>query len=551
MGRHIRWQAFIAGSGILLLTSLLLVLAIRRTTVVAPDFGGTYIEGLAGTPQYINPILSQYNRVDQDLAALIFEGLSYPDQNGELKPRLATDWSLSDDGLTYTFHLRRNVRWQDGVPFTADDVLFTISAIQDPGYQGPPYLADLWRSVKVDEVDNYTIRFTLKELFTPFLDYTTIGLLPAHLLKDVPAAQLPRHPFNTKPVGTGPFQLVEVTPEHALLTANRHYYGAKGYLNRLEFRFYPDHQSLLAAYERGEILGISRVLPQDTKRIQTEQNLQLFSAQQSGYTMVYLNLRSKEAPFFQEKKVRQALLLGLDRQALINKVLNGQGLVADSPILPGTWAYDKDIQRYPYNPELANELLDKSGWIDSNADGIRERDGQPFSFELLTSDDPTQADLADAMAEQWLIIGVQARRKTVGALLTDRLRAHQFAAAVIELMISGDPDPYPLWHQTQIEAGQNYAGFDNRRLSEAIEEARRIADRSRRAALYHEFQQIFAEEVPALLLYYPIYSYAVDQRVAGVQIAPLLDPGERFRNIADWYMVTKRVIVSEAQRQRQ
>jgi peptide/nickel transport system substrate-binding protein len=549
VGHYIRWQAIIAGSGIVLLVSLLFVLTVSRTTVVVPDFGGTYVEGLAGAPQYVNPVFSQYNQVDQDLVALIFNGLTRADPWGEPQPDLAADWTISEDGLVYIFHLRDDVHWHDGVSFTADDVLFTISVMQDPGYQGPPYLADLWRSVQVEKEGDYTVRFTLQEPFLPFLDYTTIGILPSHLLAGVAPEQLLRHPFNTQPVGTGPFQLAELTPEHALLTANRRYHGPTGYIGRIEFRFYPDYQSLLPAYERGEIMGLSRVLPRDIERVRALPDLQLFSARLSGYTMVYLNLRSEEMPLFQEVEVRRALLMGLDRQRLIDEVLKGQGLVADSPILPDTWAYTDKVQRYPYDPEKANGLLDQTGWVDSNGDGIRDREGNPFSFTILTSDDPIQADLADAIAEQWLLIGVQARRETAGATLTARLRAGEFEAALIELLISGDPDPYPLWHQTQSEGGQNYAGYDNSELSAAIEEARRITDLPRRKELYERFQEIFTAEVPALLLYYPIYTYAVDKRVAEVQLAPLLEAKDRFRNIADWYMVTKRVIVSEAQKE--
>lgn len=550
MGHYIRWQAIIAGSGIVLLTSLLLVLAISRTTVVVPDIGGTYVEGLAGAPQYINPVLSQYNQVDQDLASLIFNGLTRVDQSGAVQPDLATRWTISADGLVYTFYLRDNVYWHDGIPFTADDVLFTVSVMQSPGYQGPPYLSDLWRSVKTEKVDEYTVCFTLQEPFQPFLDYTTVGILPAHLLSDVPAEQLLKSQFNLKPVGTGPFQLVEFTSDHVLLAANRSYYGQTGYLGHVEFRFYPDYQSLLPAYERGEITGISRVLPQDMDKVQAMPNLQVLSARQSGYTMLYLNLRSEEMPLFKEASFRRALLMGLNRQRLIDEVLKGQGLVADSPILPGTWAYSEKVKTYPYDPEKANKLLDETGWVDNNSDGIRELNGVPLGFTILTSDDPIQANVADAIAEQWLLIGVQVRRETAGATLTARLRAHEFEAALIDLVISSDPDPYPLWHQTQIEGGQNYAGFDNVDLSEAIEEARRITDLQRRRELYEKFQEVFTDQVPALLLYYPVYTCAVDKQVTGVQISPLMDPKDRFRNVADWYMVTKRVIVSESQREK-
>jgi len=157
--------------------------------------------------------------------------------------------------------------------------------------------------------------------------------------------------------------------------------------------------------------------------------------------------------------------------------------------------------------------------------------------------------LAGGMAEQWAQLGMAVSVEPLGAGLGDRLRTHNFQAAVVELVLSGDPDPYPMWDQTQIENGQNYGGWDNRRASQALEEARRLTDREQRKAYYNEFQRIFAEEVPALIIANPVYTYAVDQSVKLVQIGPLVTPSDRFRNVADWYMNTRRVIVAEARRQ--
>ena len=556
MSKHLRWQVVITLLGIVLLGSLLAYLAFTFAMVIVPAVGGTYVEGLAGNPQYINPVLCQYNQVERELCSLIFNGLIKLNERGEVIPDLAERWEISDDCLVYTFWLRRDVRWHDEVPFSADDVVFTVHAMQDTGYRGAPYLAELWRSVEVAKVNSHTVKFTLKEPFAPFLDYTTIGILPAHLLAEVPAESLPNDPFNLHPIGTGLFQVEEVTAEHALLQANPLFYGPQPYLNKIEFRFYPNHESVLGAYERGEVQGISRLLPQGLPQaVEANSGLQLFSAQLTGYTLIFLNLQDPELPFFQEKLVRQALLYAINRQELVNSVLKGQGLVAHSPILRGTWAYDNGVVRYEHDPDQARDLLTRAGWRAPNPllaeigetsgeDSVREKAGVKLAFTLLTDDDPLHVELAEEIARQWEAIGVKATLRTIGSgLVREFLHPREFEALLIDLELRGDPDPYPLWHSTQAEGeGQNYAGFVSYEVDKLLEEARCTTDSGRRAELYRRFQEIFADEVPSLLLYYPIYTYAVDEKVKGVQLGPMGDPSDRFRNVTEWYIVTKRVI---------
>jgi peptide/nickel transport system substrate-binding protein len=558
LSKHLRWQVIITLLGIVLLGSLLVYLAFTFATVIVPAVGGTYVEGLAGSPRYMNPILCQYNQVDRDLCSLIFNGLTRLNERDEVIPDLAERWEISDDCLVYTFHLRRDVLWHDEVPFSADDVVFTVQAMQDPSYRGAPYLAGLWRSVEVVKVNSHTVKFILKEPFAPFLDYTTIGILPAHLLANVPAELLPNDPFNQHPMGTGLFKVEEVNAEHALLQANPLFYGPKPYLNKIEFRFYPDHESVLSAYEQGEVQGISRVLPQDLPQaVEANSGLQLFSARLSGYTLIILNLQDPELPFFQDKLVRQALLYAVDRQKLVDRVLGHQGLVAHSPILPETWAYDNGIARYGHDPERAEDLLNEAGWRalthfsavvgDTNGEGsesVREKEGVRLAFTLLTDDDPLHVELAEEIARQWGAIGVQASLRTIGSgLVREFLVPREFEALLIDLELHGDPDLYPLWHSTQTSGeGQNYAGFVSHEADKLLEEARCTIDSGRRAELYCRFQEIFADEVPSLLLYYPIYTYAVDEKIKGVQLGPMGDPSDRFRNVTEWYIVTKRVV---------
>ncbi len=548
---YFRWQALLVLTSIVVLLVLVVYLAFNFTTVIVPDRGGTYVEGLVGTPQYINPILCQYNQIDSDLVALIFNGLTKLNEKGEVVTDLAEDYQISEDGTIYTFRLRPDALWHDGYPVTADDVVFTIQAIQAPEFKGVPFLADLWRDVTVEKIDERVVRFKLQEPFTPFIDYTTIGLLPQHLLKDVPAIELPAHSFNLQPIGTGPFAFKRLNAESILLKANLQAWRPVPFLDQIEFKFFPGHEALFHAYGQAQVEGIPGLRPQDLDWVQKNKSLQLFTTIISGYSVIYLNPHNPNMAFFQEKAIRQALLYGLDRQRLIDEVLNGQGIVAHSPILPNSWAYDPQVKTYPYEPKHAQELLDEAGWIDTDGDGIRDKEGRSFRFALLGSNDPTRQQILEEIARQWARIGIKAEPQTAGVsgLVRDFLQPRRFDAILVEWdSLPADPDPYPMWHSTRVdEDGQNYGSFVNQEADKVMEEARRLTDTTRRAELYKSFQQIFAEEVPAILLAYPTYNYAVDQLVHDVQISPLQTPSDRFRTIHHWYIATRRVIVSAAQ----
>jgi peptide/nickel transport system substrate-binding protein len=440
--------------------------------------------------------------------------------------------------------------------------LFTISVLQSPDFTGRPFLSELWRSVDVRKLDPHTVRFTLLQPYAPFLDYTTVGLIPKHVLEDVPVAELDQHAFNYQPIGSGLFQVTELTPEHVVLRANRnHRHWEQTQLDQIEFRFYPSYEALLRAYEAGEIMGVSRVQAQDLGRVRENRGLQLLSARLSGYSLVFVNLDNPETPFFQDKRVRQALMYALDRQALVDGVLGGQGLVIHSPIMPQSWAYKADIRRYAHDPVRAEALLERAGWVYTESDGVvlsdgarqgsavRMKNGVPLEFSLLTNDLPDRVALAHAVAAQWQAVGarVHVRAVNMADLAQQHLIPRAYDAALLQWQSTPpDPDPYPVWHSTQAEqTGQNYGGWANRDADEAIEVARLLADRGERAELYAQFQDIFAEEVPAFLLYQAVYTLSVDKQVRDVQIAPMHDPSGRFGNVSDWAIATREVRLSD------
>jgi peptide/nickel transport system substrate-binding protein len=467
--RHLRWQILLILIGVALVGLFLTYLALNYTTVLRPGRGGTYVEGIAGFPRYLNPLLSRYGEVDRDVCALLFNGLTRLNERGEVEADLARSWEVTLDGLMYTFYLRPNVYWHDGAPLTADDVVFTVGLLQDPAFPGPPELgATLWRAVKVEKVDRYTVRFTLPGpyAYAPFLDYTTFGILPTHLLSGTRAADLPDAAFNLSPVGSGPFKLADMNVESGVVTSLvleqfPYYYGATPYLDRIQFRFYPSSQVVLDAYEADEVEGIGSIPIADLPRARALTTFNLYSAQLAEYGVVLLNLARADLPFFQEREVRQALLYALDRQEIIDAALDGQALVAHSPLIPGTWAYKVDVQHYEYDPVQAQALLDKAGWVlPRRGDGIRRKGDRPLAFTLLTSSEPARIAVAQMLAEQWAAVGITVTVATVSpAEAFEALESRSFEAVLIHLSLPGDPDPYPFWHEMQVEGGQNYAGF--------------------------------------------------------------------------------------------
>jgi peptide/nickel transport system substrate-binding protein len=553
MFRRIGLQVLLVGVGFLFAAGMLAYLAATYTTEFRPAPGGTYVESVAGYPQSLNPLLSFYNDADSDVTALVFSGLTRMTMEGEVAPDLAQGWEIHPSGITYTFRLNPRAIWHDGTPVSADDVLFTVNLLQDPDYPGPPDIGALWQSVEAERVDDVTVRFVLPEPYAPFLDYTTIGLLPHHLLEGVPSASLPSLQFNLEPMGTGPFRLGDVIMEDRQITEINlkrfsRYYGRSPYVENLVLRFYPTPQAAFEAHRQGLVEGVARVPPQLLPQAWQSEELSFYSAPTAEMTMLYFNTALTDTLPFGDKQVRQALLHALDRRALVDEVLMGQGVVPDTPLLPGTWAYQPDeVPHYERDLERAAELLEEAGWTrEGVTETLRNRRGAPLRFALIVADEPRDLAMGEAIVAQWASLGISATVETVPPLsLSGALETRNYQIALAHLVVPGDPDPYPFWHETQAYTGQNYTGFRHRRISEVIEQARRTVNRDERKALYAEFQQLFMEELPAIPLYVPIYTYAVDARTRNVQIGPLMRSGDRFRNVAEWYVLQRRVIVSE------
>jgi peptide/nickel transport system substrate-binding protein len=251
---------------------------------------------------------------------------------------------------------------------TSDDVIFTIELIKSSASLFPQDVKDLWSQIEVKELDEHTLQFRLPEPFAPFLDYATFGILPRHLLGDVPVDQFDTADFNLAPVGTGPYRFEELLISGGRITgvvlnANEDFYLARPFIDQVVFRFYPDAASAFDAYQQGEVLGISQVTQDVLEDALMQENLSVYTSRLPQMSLVFLNLNEPSLPFMQVANVRRALLLGINRNNIVSRILNGQAIVADAPILPGSWAYYDGNEHLDYDPDAAAALLKEEGYV--------------------------------------------------------------------------------------------------------------------------------------------------------------------------------------------
>jgi peptide/nickel transport system substrate-binding protein len=358
-------------------------------------------------------------------------------------------------------------------------------------------------------------------------------------------------PFNMQPVGSGPYRFDHLLTEEGqitgvVLTAFKDYYAPGAYIDQIAFRYYQDAGAAYAGYKAGDVAGLGEVTQDILPDVLAEEGLNLYTTRLPAMTLIYLNLDDPQVTFFQDVNIRKALMLGLNRQAIVDSLLRGQAILADGPIFPGTWAYYDGIEHYTYNPNQAISLLREAGFtIPASGGDVRtHEDGTQLSFELLHPDDEQHAALANAIQRDWASLGVQVTLTPLpyDQLIAEHLETRNYQVALVDLNLSRspDPDPYPFWHQTQITSGQNYSKWDDRQASEYLEQARVSTDINERSRLYNNFQVRWSQELPAIPFYYPVYTYAVSSDVQGVSIGPIFDISDRFNHVTNWYLITRR-----------
>jgi peptide/nickel transport system substrate-binding protein len=552
--KRLRWQLLIV---FLALIAIGVLLAGQQPVTVQvfepePVSGGSYTEGLIGAHNRLNPVFEIYNSADQDVNRLLYSSLVRFDDRGLPQPDLAESWGISRDATVYNFSLRTTAIWHDGEPVTTADVIFTIDLLRSPDLPIPEDIRVLWNAIEVEAFNEHTLQFRLPEPFAPFLDYLTFGILPAHQFVGVDPAGLVDDPFNLAPVGSGPYRFERFTVSDGViagveLMAFKHYYLGVPFVEEFKFLYFDTAADALAAYQAGEIQGLSHITPEILDAALAEGNLNLYTSRLPEMTIIFLNLDNPQVPFFQESDIRKALLMGLNRQWIVDRMLAGQAVIADGPIFPNTWAYYEGISRSPYDPEKASNMIKAAGYtipadggvVRGNADGL-------LAFTLVHPEGEPYQSIAEFIQTSWaeLGVGVEIQAVPFEQLISGYLDTRLYEAALVDINLaqSPDPDPYPFWHQTQATGGQNYALWNDRTSSEYLEQGRIIVDPAERTRLYRNFQVRFMNELPALPLYYPMYTYGVDATVQGVKFGPLFSPAGRFDGVTDWFLFSERVV---------
>jgi len=518
-----------------------------KNTVVAPNYGGSFTEGIAGNPQYLNPILNQANDADRDLGELIFSGLMKYNGKGELVPDLAENYEIKDE-KTYDFHLKRNIKWHDGMPFTAEDVVFTITTIQNPDYRSP--LRINWKDVEIEKLDEWTIRFKLKTPYAPFLANTTVGIAPAHIWKNIPPEKFLLAPENLNPIGTGPYRLKKMEKDKdgfitlIELEAFGDYNINRPFIEKININFYPSEEELIKAYNRGKVDNLALISNQN-KDLLRGLNIksQIYRLTLPRYFAVFLNQSKSKA--LADKNVRLALNYATNKKEIIERVLNGEGKQVDSPIPFGAFGKDENIKIYEFNLQKALEILDNAGWKDTNNDGIREKGKDNLELELITTDLSQLRQTADILKEQWTKIGasVNVIISNIGEIQQKYIRPREYQALIFGQVLGIDPDPYSFWHSSQKrDPGLNLALYDNSKADALLKDARQIINNDElRKQKYDQFQQLVIDDAAAIFLYSPDQLYIANKKIKGISAENIPLPSKRFIDIDKWYIKTQRV----------
>jgi peptide/nickel transport system substrate-binding protein len=305
-------------------------------------------------------------------------------------------------------------------------------------------------------------------------------------------------------------------------------------------RFYRDGSEALAALGRGEVDAAAGLSPQDASRARTLKSVDLFSLPTNDFTALFLNVRPAKA-VFRDLAVRRAIATAIDRGKVLQAAVDGRGTVADEFVPPTSWSFARDIPRYPFSATDAKALLDAAGWIDHDADGIRDKGGVALKFSISTSDEPQRVAAAQRIAEDLGTVGMKVDVVTVPfAELVDRVaRQREFDALLVGITVGNDPDPYPFFHSSQVnDPGDDFSGYSTLATDRLLEQARTTVDQAKRRDLFAQLWTAIATDVPVVFLYYTDYLYAQSHTLQGFQVAPVNDPPQRFWNIEDWYVKT-------------
>ncbi len=484
-----------------------------------PAHGDMLVEASIGDASNLIPMLAG-DQPSHAIAGLVYSGLVRYNPNWELEGDLAESWEIKDDGKTIIFHLRKGVKWHDGVPFTSADVMFGYKTIIDKNTP-TAYAEDYLQVSKAEAPDDYTFVAHYNKPFAPALaSWGSLAVLPKHLLesKEINKSELSRHP-----IGTGPYKFVEwKTGERIMLEANKEYYEGEPWIKRYAFRIVPDTATQFLELKTGSIdmMGLTPIqYAKQTGTKDFKENFNTFRYTSNAYTYMGYNLQRE---IFKDVRVRQAIAYAIDRNEIIEGALLGMGKPTTGPYKPGTWQYNPNIKTYDYNPKKARQLLEEAGWKDTNGDGILDKDGKKFEFEIITNQGNDQRKKSAEIIQRKLKdvgISVKIRVLEWASFIKEFINKRNFDATILGWTISPDPDIYDVWHSSKTKESEfNFITYKNAEVDDLLETGRRSFDKETRKKAYYRIQEILAEEQPYCFLYAPSALPVVNIRVKGIEV---------------------------------
>lgn len=506
---------------------------------LTPLSNASYTEGLVGEIVHINPVFTEFSEADADVSRLVFSGLvKYNAQTGLFEEDMATH-ILSEDQLVYTFTLKNDLLWQDGEPVTADDIVFTFANVIQSESFNNPILKSNFEGAKIEHVNSRTVRFTLNSPNAFFFTAFTVGLLPAHILKDVPVADLDTHEFNQMPIGTGPYTVTspyEINDDGSTvvsLSVSPHYYGEKTTIKNIRFIAYPTLQDLVD--HRSTWNGAARIRQSLLDEMETSE-LHVFQYELPQYTALFFNT---DAPLLQKNKERLGISKAIDKEEILDAL--GFKVRIDTPLLElnqGEWIYDSNIS------EAQGALFD-AGWTLEDGQEIRSNeDGETLSLRLVRRDFSEENELqeetyqitADLIQRQLREVGVEVKIESYPLEELQSIRQKRdYDLLLYGQSLGYNLDTFAYWHSSQAtETGLNLSNYQNPDADFLIESLRATFDEAEKQELLKELATTIAEDIPAIFLYAPSYYYVLDSKVSGVAFKKLLLPKDRFTNINEW-----------------
>lgn len=491
-----------------------------------PLYGGEYIEGVTSYPQAINPLYAINRDIDSDLSRLIYSSLFRYNEHGVLEPDLVSEMAVSENKI-YTFTIRENVKWHNGADLNVDDIIFTIEAIKNEDYRSP--LRVFFSETTLEKVDDKTFKITLASPYAPFLENLTFGILPKNIWGKINPASAILSELNLKPIGSGPYQFKSLIKnkegdlKEYNLVVNDNYYLQKPFIKNIKFKFYVNYPEAIKALNDNQVDGLGYLPFSERDELIAKDSLSFHELIRPQIFSLFFNPEKDKA--LNDKTARISLAQAIDKDKIINDIFTGIYQKADGPILKNNFAYNNEINVYNYNFEEA-----KTNIVNKLA-----------STSLTVIESGRNVAVAEMIKSFWESIGVQVELKIIaGEKAAETIKNRDFEILLYGESVGGDPDVYAFWHSSQIKAtGLNIANYNNPEADQLLVEARETTDTAERIIKYKKFQENIADNIPAIFLYSPTYTYVQSKRVKGFNASMIIDPADRFASVADWYLKTK------------